>query len=140
MRTFFATLLLIPAVLAAQAPPEPSGARLRLGTDTLVSFLVRNGDTTAVGWVIDEISARELNGERVLFRVYRGNSQLSGSLLDTLVDVLESLQPRSHSSRSSRSFERVQFSAGRAVGRILQPTGDSIMVDVALPSPVYSSA
>jgi hypothetical protein len=133
------TALLAPAILAAQAP-APAGSRLTPGTDTLASYLIQGRDTAQTGIVIDELTVRELEGVRVLHRVYRTESAQLGNSIDTLVDQLASLAPMRQHSRSLRAIELIRFSAARAQGTLLQPTGDSIKVDVALPAPVYSSA
>lgn len=134
-----ALLLAMTSAIQAQSP-EPNGARLALRTDTLSSFLVRGRDTTAIGTVIDQLEAREVGGERVLFRVYRSENVLTGMLLDTMVNVFSTLEPRTHSTRSARAIELMRFGAGRATGMIYQSTGDSIVVDALLPAQSYSSA
>lgn len=132
-------MLLVPALLAAQAP-APAGSRLTPATDTLASYLIQGTDTTQTGIVIDELTVRDVDGIRVLHRVYRTESARLGNTLDTLVDQYASLVPIRQHSRSRRAIELVSFAGFRARGVLLQPTGDSIRIDVPLPTPVYSSS
>jgi len=133
-------LTILATTVVAQGAPQPEGARLTLGSDTLIAFLVRGSDTTQIGRVVDELSERSMNGRRVLHRIYRSDNQLSGPSLDTLIDEFEALRPISQRSRSGRAIELVEFTDRRASGVVLQPTGDSLLVDVGLPQTVFSSS
>jgi hypothetical protein len=139
MRLHALTLLVLPAALAGQAP-APAGDRLHVSTDTLASLLIQGADTTLTGRVIDQMTVRLLDGRRVIHRVYRVESASLGNSVDTLIDHYETLAPVQQHSRSRRAIELISFGDRRARGVILQPTGDSIRVDVGLPATVYSSS
>jgi hypothetical protein len=116
------------------------GGRLTLGADTLWTYFVRGRDTMPTGFVVDHLQRARQDGQEILRRVYRSENRLTGPQVDTLIDLWPSLAPRGHRSYSARGIERLEFSSSRAQGHIRMPTGDSIAVDVALPSAVYNSA
>lgn len=139
----FPFVLMIAGVLVAPAAAQssrPDPSALQAGTDTLYQYFVRGQDTTFIGTVVDELSLRTLDGHRVLHRVYTGSSRLSGVSRDTLIDDALTLAPVRSASYSSRAIESVTYASGRARGWLRQPTGDSVRIDVAVPSRVFSSA
>lgn len=142
MRSFGVASLLLFAMssLASAQQSRLQPERLTPGTDTLYQYLIRAGDTTFIGTVIDELSVRTIDGRRVLHRVYAGDSRLSGPSRDTIIDDAATMSPVRTASYSSRAIEQVAYGSNRAQGWLRQPTGDSVRIDVALPASVSSSS
>lgn len=143
MRFALAALLVLGFVGSpslAQSPVQPSPELLRPSTDTLYQYLVRGADTTFIGTVVDALELATIDGRRVLRRVYSGDSRLTGISRDTLIDDAATLRPVRTASYSSRAIEHVAYSRDRALGWILQPTGDSLRIDAEIPTHVYSAS
>jgi hypothetical protein len=115
-------------------------ARIAARTDTLEIVAVRGGDTVPVGILFDAISRGVYEGHQVLLRVYRSQSALLGSRVDTLIDAAESLQPLRIASRTVRGSDIVVFADGRASGYSLLANGDSVDIDVAIAQGVISGS
>lgn len=139
-RFLVVTLVLAYAPSALAQAVQVNPQLLRERTDTLYSYLVRGADTMFTGVVTDELSMRTIDGRRALHRVYSSESSLSGPSRDTIVDDATTMAPIRSASASGRGIERVRFDGGRARGLLRMTSGDSIPIDVALPSPVYSSS
>ena len=120
--------------------PQPHGSLLSLGTDSLAIYLVRGNDTTRTGIVVDELRPIEENGQALLQRVYTSTDWILGSRVDTLVDVRATLAPVRHRSRTTRSFEFLDFTPRGLKGWLRLANGDSIGVAVPLPATVYNSS
>ena len=143
-------LLLLTLVLSAGTPslgaqgsesaPQPDGRLLRLGTDSLAIYLVRGTDTTRTGLVVDRLEVIEQDGRTLLQRAYHSTDDLLGSRIDTLVDVLRTLAPVRHRSRTPRSLEFLEFGSGTLKGWLRLANGDSVAVDVPLPATLYNSS
>lgn len=125
----------------AQSPtqPQPDGRRLRLGNDSLEVYVVRLGKQQRTGFLIDRLDTVRVNGETMLRRVYRTTDAVLGNSVDTLVDALATLQPRSVRSYSDRGTERLDWQS-RVVGVVEEPDSPERTVDSALPKGWYSSA
>jgi hypothetical protein len=138
--------LIVVAVTAtsalAQTPtgPQPDGRRLRLGSDSLEVYIIRLGQAQRTGFLIDRLDTVRLNGETMLRRIYRTTDTVLGTSVDTLVDALETLQPRSSRSRSDRGTERLDWQMSRVVGVVEEPDSPARSIDSPLPKGWYSSA
>jgi len=138
--------LIIVAVTAtsalAQTPtgPQPDGRRLRLGSDSLEVYIVRLGQPRRTGVLIDRLDTVRVNGETMLRRVYRTTDAVLGSSVDTLVDALATLQPRSVWSRSDRGTERLDWQVNRVVGVVEEPDAPARSIDSPRPTGWYSRA
>ena len=134
-----AALLATPAVLRGQNAAPDAGA-LRLGADTLAVFVIQGADTTATGLVVDQLAVRTDGGRSLLVRTYLTQDRVLGARLDTLVDEFPHLAPVRHRSRTDQGFEHLDFANGRVQGTLYLANGDSVPVDVALPSPVINAS
>lgn len=136
--------LLAVAPLGAQSPssppPAPDGRLLRESTDTLAMYLVQGTDTSEIGMAIDRLSRVTRDGRTLLLRVYRTQSAILGNGVDSLVDDAATLAPVRQASRGSSGIMQVEFGDGRARGLLRLPTGDSVVVDAALPAVVYQAS
>jgi hypothetical protein len=110
---------------------DPDARRLTPGVDSLAVFLVRGADTTRTGSLRDEIRMVRVGGRDLVQRVYVSADRVLGARIDTLVDVAASLQPVRHRSRSARTVEAIDFTAGRATGWMRLANQDSLSVDAA---------
>lgn len=120
--------------------PKPDGRVLRLGTDSLAIYVVDGTDTTRTGLAVDKLEVYEEGGRTLLRRVYESSDRLLGTSRDTLVDVLATLEPVRHRSRTSRSLEFLEFTPGAVKGWLRLANGDSVAVHAPLPAPVYNSS
>lgn len=137
------TLLLLAArAIAAQEPAvaRPDGRLLRAGTDSLAIYLVRGDDTTETGVLVDELRVIDRDGTPAFQRVYRSVDTLLGWRIDTLVDVQATLAPIQHRSRSDKTLEFLDFTRDSIAGWIRSATGDSAVVQLALPAATYNSS
>lgn len=119
---------------------NPDGRLLRPGTDSLAIYVVDGTDTTRTGVAIDKLEVYEEGGRTLLRRVYQSSDRLLGTSLDTLVNVLATLEPVRHRSRTSRSLESLDFTPGAVEGWLRLANGDSVAVDAPLPATVYNSS
>jgi hypothetical protein len=120
--------------------PKPDGRVLRPGIDSLAIYLVDGTDTTRTGLAVDKLEVYEEGGRTLLRRVYESSDRLLGTSRDTLVDVLATLEPVRHRSRTSRSLEFLEFTPGAVKGWLRLANGDSVAVDAPLPARVYNSS
>ena len=123
-----------------RAAPQPDGRRLRLGSDSLEVYIIRIGQPQRTGYLIDRLDTVRVNGETMLRRIYRTTDTVLGSSVDTLVDVLTTLQPRSVWSRSNRGTERLDWQTNRVVGVVEEPDAPARSIDSPRPTGWYSSA
>jgi hypothetical protein len=141
---FFSTIVLAitatSALAQTQAAPQPDGRRLRLATDSLEVYVVRLGQPQRTGFLIDRLDTVRVNGETMLRRIQRTTDAVLGSSVDTLVDALTTLQPRSVRSRSDRGTERLDWQTSRVVGVVEEPDSPVRSIDSPLPKGWYSSA
>jgi hypothetical protein len=143
MRSFSLLLACSVAVaLPAQThAPAPDARLLRLGTDSLVISLVRDGQRRQTGTVVDRLDTTRVDGELRLRRVYRMTDALLGDGLDTLVDQFPSLAPRSVWSRSDRiGSESLTWRNGRVIGSAELPEKPTVSIDTTLSADVYGGA
>jgi hypothetical protein len=148
--TFFSmrTRLFIPLLgfgvsLHAQSvrEPKPDGRRLRLGTDSLEVFIVRQRQWQRTGTIVDRLDTIRVDGELRLQRVYRRTDAVLGNGVDTLVDHFPDLVPRSVQSRSDGGgTERLTWSAGRLTGTLEQSGKPQQSIDTTAAASLYSSA
>ena len=95
-KLFFA-LCACGASLQAQSihEPQPDGRRLRLGTDSLEVFIIRQGQQQRTGTILDRLDTVRVNGELRFRRVYLRVDLVLGNGVDTLVDRFPDVAPRS---------------------------------------------
>ena len=143
VRFYSLIILAVSAIsVVAQTPtaPQPDGRRLRLGSDSLEVYIIRMGQPQRTGYLIDRLDTVRVNGETMLRRIYRTTDAVLGSSVDTLVDVLSSLQPRSVWSRSNRGTERLDWQMNRVVGVVEEPDAPARSIDSPRPNGWFSSA
>jgi hypothetical protein len=128
------------ALAQSPAGPQPDGRRLRLVTDSLEVYVVRLGQSSRTGYLIDRLDTVRINGETMLRRIHRTADAVLGSSVDTLVHALATLQPRSVRSHSDRGTERLDWQTSRVVGIVEEPDSPVRSVDSPLPQGWYSSA
>ena len=122
-------------------PPQPDGRRLRLGTDTLAVFVVRQGQQQRTGLIIDRLDTVRVDGEVRLRRVYLRVDAVLGDGVDTLVDHFPDLTLRGVRSRSEGGgTETLDWRAGRLTGIVAQPGKPPRTIDMEAPRAPYSSA
>jgi hypothetical protein len=144
MRTLLLVALLGSGVSLQAQPvrePKPDGRRLRLGTDSLEVFIVRQRQWQRTGTIVDRLDTIRVDGELRLQRVYRRTDTVLGNGVDTLVDHFPDLAPRSVQSRSDGGgTERLTWSAGRVTGTLEQPAKEKQSIDTTVAPSLYSSA
>jgi len=114
---------------------------LRLTTDSLEIYVVRQGDRERTGTIVDALDTVRVDGELRLQRVYRRTDAALGNGVDTLVDAFADLRLRLVDSRSDGGgVEHVEWRDGRVVGVVEQSGKATRQVDTAAASGVYSSA
>ena len=142
IRSLLALVLLSPNIQAQATPLSGlDPARLRIATDTLDVYIVREGKQHRTGTIVDALDTVRTNGELRLERVYRRTDELLGNGIDTLVDAFADLTLRRIDSRSDDGgVERVEWRDGRIIGVIDQPGEPTRQVDTAVAGGAYSSA
>ena len=133
-RRFAIVALAVAAPLLAQtsAPVDPAGVRLTPGIDSMAIYLVRNGDTTRTGTVIDEVRVESLDGQKVIRRVYVSVDRVLGARDDTLVDRFDDLRPLEHRSHTRKATELADFAGERVRGWLRPADADSVAIDSPL--------
>jgi hypothetical protein len=125
----------------ASGAPQPDGRRLRLTTDSLEIYIVRQGKPQRTGLIIDRLDTVRVNGEALLRRVYRTNDAVLGNSLDTLIDALPALSARSVRTLGSRASETLDWQNGRVHGAVEENGKPGRAIDAAVPAGGwYSSA
>lgn len=135
-------IALVSRTIQAQARPvrglDPT--RLRLTTDSLELYIVRDGKRHRTGTIVDALDTIRTNGELRFERVYGRTDELLGNGVDTLVDAYADLTLRRIDSRSDEGgVERVEWLNGRIVG-VVEQNGAARQIDTAAPAGAYSSA
>ena len=84
------TIALVSTTVHAQRKPvaKLDPGLLRLKTDSLEVYVVRQGKQGRSGTIVDALDTVRVNGELRLRRVYSRTDQLLGDGVDTLVDAL----------------------------------------------------
>ncbi|HSQ32479.1 MAG TPA: hypothetical protein VLN49_21630 [Gemmatimonadaceae bacterium] len=134
---------LVSGTIQAQAKPiaglDPK--LLRLTTDSLEVYPVRQGERYRSGTIVDALDTVRVNGELRLQRVYRRTDVALGNGVDTLVDALADLTLRLVDSRSDDGgVEHVEWRSGRLVGTVDQSGKPTRDIDTAVAGGAYSSA
>jgi len=119
----------------ASAGPHFDSGRLRFGTDTFAAYVINGTDTSLNGYVITSL---ETNGAR-LTRTYSEVGQII-STEDTIVDRRDDFRPLAHSTHSPYYVAWIAFDSAAVTGWQRLPNGDSVVVRVALPFPMYNAA
>lgn len=147
MRAMLIRSLLAVGVMssATQAQAKPvSGldpTLLRLTTDTLDVYIVREGNRHRTGTIVDALDTVRSNGELRLERVYSRTDELLGNGVDTLIDAFADLTLRHIDSRSDDGgVERVEWRNGRIVGVVEQNGKPARRIDTSAAGGAYNSA
>ena len=130
---------------ALHAQPKPAAGlnprRLRLTTDSLEVYIIRQGDRQRTGTIVDALDTVRVNGELRLQRIYTRTDEVLGNGVDTLVDAFADLKLRLVDSRSEGGgVEHVEWRGGRVVGVVEQSGNAARQVDTTVASGVYSSS
>ena len=135
-----AALFTNPGGLTAQGThsprPTPDAHRLPLQIDTFAVFLIRGGDTTRTGTVVDELRADKAQ----LIRVYWAADRVLGDQLDTIISAMDGLRPLAYKTHSSTRIASLAYHDAKVTGWVRLPNGDSTSVRVPLPGLVYDGA
>jgi hypothetical protein len=137
------TIALVTGTIEAQATPVAglNPKLLKLATDSLEVYVVRQGKQARSGTMIDALDTVRVNGELRLQRVYSRTDVLLGSGVDTLVDAFADLTLRLVDSRSDGGgVEHVEWRNGRITGVVEQSGRPARQIDTATAGGVYSSA
>ena len=142
MRTHSICFLLAAATsLHAQSSrePKPDARRLRLGTDTLEVFVVRQGRPLRTGTIVDRLDTVRVDGELLLRRVYRRTDVALGDGVDTLVDRFPDLSPHTvRSTSAGGGTETLTWRAGRLTGTVEQRDKPTRAIDTTAAPSTYS--
>jgi len=145
LRTIAAAALAASLAHAAAASAQVTvldvdGRRLQPGTDTLAVYVVRGGDTTRTGSVVDELRVIAGDDGAAIQRVYVTRDRVLGTGLDSIFDQLRTLSPiRERVSGTLRSGE-LAFLPGRVNGWMRFASGDSAAVEAPLTAGAYNAA
>lgn len=141
-RTVLAVALLASAAHAQSKPVAGlNPRRLRLTTDSLEVYVIRQGDRQRTGTIVDALDTVRVNGELRLQRVYRRTDQVLGNGVDTLVDAFADLRLRLVDSRSEGGgVEHIEWRNGRVLGVVEQSGAAARQVDTSAKTGVYSSS
>lgn len=137
------TIALVTGTIEAQATPVAglSPKLLKLATDSLEVYVVRQGKQARTGTMVDALDTVRANGELRLERVYSRTDLLLGSGVDTLVDAFANLTLRLVDSRSDGGgVEHVEWRNGRITGVVEQSGRPARQIDTVTVGGVYSSA
>ncbi len=137
------TVAFVSGTIHAQAKPvaglDPK--LLRLTTDSLEVYLVRQGERYRSGTIVDALDTVRVNGELRLQRIYRRTDVALGNGVDTLVDAFADLTLRMVDSRSDDGgVEHVEWQNGRLVGTVEQSGKPTREIDTTVAGGVYGSA
>ena len=140
---FLFAIALVSGTIQAQAKPvaglDPK--LLRLTTDSLEVYLVRQGERYRSGTILDALDTVRVDGELRLQRVYRRKDVALGNGIDTLVDAFADLTLRLVDSRSDDGgVEHVEWQNGRLVGTVEQSGKPTREIDTTVAGGVCSSA
>jgi hypothetical protein len=114
---------------------------LRLATDSVEVYVVRQGDRQRTGTIVDALDTVRVNGELRLQRIYSRTDEVLGNGVDTLVDAFADLRLRLIDSRSDGGgVEHEEWRNGHVVGVVEQSGKPVRQVDTAAASGVYSSS
>ena len=133
VRPLFLIVALVPAPMLGQEL-LPAADRLSLGADTLAVYMVSGADTSAAGYVVDELSFGDHHGTPTIVRVYRSESTILGSRSDTLIGARATFEPIAVKSWTDSGAEQLQFGSGRVTGTIWIADGSAVEVDEELPA------
>lgn len=134
---------LVSGTIQAQAKPVAglNPKLLRLTTDSLEVYLVRQGERYRSGTIVDALDTVRVNDELLLQRVYRRTDVALGNGVDTLVDAFADLTLRRIDSRSDEGgVEHEEWRGGRIVGVVEQSGKPARQIDTAVARGAYSSA
>jgi len=140
---FLLAAALLSGTIEAQARPVSrlDTKLLRLTTDSLEVYVVRQGKQGRSGTIVDALDTVRVNGELCLQRVYSRTDVALGDGVDTLVDAFADVTLRLIDSRSDGGgVEHLEWRSGRIVGVIEQGGRPARQIDSAAANGVYSSA
>jgi len=140
------SLLVIVVVSGSiHAQPKPAAGLnpklLRLTTDSLEVYIVRQGKQARTGTIVDALDTVRANDELRLRRIYSRTDALLGNGVDTLVDAYADLTLRLVDSRSDGGgVEHLEWRSGRLTGTVQQSGQPARQIDSAAANGVYNSA
>jgi hypothetical protein len=142
MGTAIALALLTSTAHAQSKPVAGLNPRLlRLTTDSLEIYIVREGERHHTGTIVDALDTVRVNGELRLQRIYTRTDRVLGNGVDTLVDAFVDLRLRLVDSRSDEGgVEHIEWRDGRVAGTVEQSGKPTRQVDTAAASGVSSSS
>ncbi len=143
LRRFLWTTALLAGTVEAQARPFGglNPKLLKLTTDSLEVYVVRQGKQGRSGTIVDALDSVRMNGELHLRRVYTRTDALLGDGVDTLVDAFADITLRMIASRSEGGgVEHEEWRNGRITGAIEQSGRPARQIDTAAADGVVSSA
>jgi hypothetical protein len=141
-RLLLATALLSGTIEAQARPVSGLNTKLlRLTTDSLEVYVLRQGKQGRSGTIVDALDTVRVNGELLLRRVYGRTDAALGDGLDTLVDAFADVTLRQIDSRSDGGgVEHLEWRSGRLIGVVEQSGRPARQIDTAAVGGVYSSA
>jgi len=140
------SLIVLTLVATSIEARAQSGARLdpgllRLTTDSLEVYLVRQGEQHRTGTIVDALDTVRVNGELRFRRIYTRTDALLGNGVDTLSDAFADITLRLVDSRSDDGgVEHVEWRNGRLTGFVEQRGQPARQVDLPSPKGTFSSA
>ena len=125
----------------AKSGPAVNPKLLRLATDSLEVYVVRQGDQQRTGTIVDALDTVRVNRELRFRRVYSRTDAVLGNGIDTLVDAYADLTLRLVDSRSDGGgVEHLEWRKGRIVGTAEQTGSPARPIDTGASGGGYSSA
>ena len=140
---FLLAAALLSGTIEAQARPVAglNPKLLRLGTDSLEVYVLRQGKQGRSGTIVDALDTIRVNGELRLQRVYTRTDALLGDGIDTLVDAFADITlRRPHSRSDGGGVEHVEWRDGRLTGLIEQSGRPVRQIDTVAAGGVLGSA
>jgi len=137
------TIALVSTTVHAQPKPVArlDPGLLRLKTDSLEVYVVRQGKQGRSGTIVDALDTVRVDGELRLRRVYTRTDALLGDGVDTLVDAFGDITLRQADSRSEGGgVEHLEWRSGRLTGSIEQSGRPARQIDTVAANGVYNSA
>ena len=122
-------------VMCRASRGQVDASLLRPGVDSLAYYVVDRPDTIRSGTLRQELQVQQSDDQR---RVVLVSARLIAGRepsVDTLILAFDGLRPIAESG----SWYSVVYTEGRAVGWVLEREGDSVAVDVSLPSGTISA-
>jgi hypothetical protein len=143
LRRLLLATALFSGVIEAQARPiaRLDPGLLRLTTDSLEVYIIRQGKQGRSGTIVDALDTVRVNGELRFRRVYTRTDVILGNGVDTLVDAFADITLRRTDSRSDGGgVEHMEWRDGRLTGAVEQNGRVVRQIDTAAVDGIRSSA